>query len=226
MPDTENTRLTAPSLPLGVLLSAGGGFLDAFTYVGHHGVFANAQTGNVVLLGISSATGHWADAVRHVPPLIAFVLGVLTAEALVLPRVARFVRRPMRLALVLEILVLAVLAVVPGGLGDTAVVVLVAYAAAVQATSFRTLRRWSYNSVMTTGNLRTATSAAFRAVAGQDREAAEQAGAFGAICLGFLAGAAAGAPLTLLLGDAATWPVAALLAIGLGLFLYDERRSR
>ena len=34
-----------------MLLTAVGGFLDAFTFV-QHGVFANAQTGNVVLFTV------------------------------------------------------------------------------------------------------------------------------------------------------------------------------
>src|SRR6187402_1432230 len=39
------------SVLLATLVSFSGGFLDAFTYVGHGRVFANAMTGNVVLLG-------------------------------------------------------------------------------------------------------------------------------------------------------------------------------
>ena len=38
-----------------MLLAGVGGFLDAYTFVGYHGVFANAQTGNIVLLGVGAA---------------------------------------------------------------------------------------------------------------------------------------------------------------------------
>lgn len=38
-------------LPTGLLLAGVGGFLDAYTFVGYGGVFANAQTGNIVLFG-------------------------------------------------------------------------------------------------------------------------------------------------------------------------------
>ncbi|HEV3423197.1 MAG TPA: YoaK family protein, partial [Paraburkholderia sp.] len=45
-----------------VLLTLSGGFLDAYTYVGHGGVFANTMTGNVALLGIHIAAGDWTQA--------------------------------------------------------------------------------------------------------------------------------------------------------------------
>ena len=49
-------RTRPESLPLGLLLAAVGGFLDAFTFAGYGGVFANTQTGNIVLMGITTLT--------------------------------------------------------------------------------------------------------------------------------------------------------------------------
>ena len=37
---------------MGALLAAAGGLLDAYTYLSRGGVFANAETGNMVLFGI------------------------------------------------------------------------------------------------------------------------------------------------------------------------------
>jgi uncharacterized membrane protein YoaK (UPF0700 family) len=48
--------------------------------VAHGGVFANTQSGNVVLLGVFGATGHWQDARHHVPPIAAFRLGLFIAH--------------------------------------------------------------------------------------------------------------------------------------------------
>ena len=42
---------------LGIMLALTGGFLDAYTYITRGGVFANAQTGNIVLMGINLAKG-------------------------------------------------------------------------------------------------------------------------------------------------------------------------
>ena len=40
------------SIELGILLALSGGFMDAYSYIGRGGVFANAQTGNMLLLGV------------------------------------------------------------------------------------------------------------------------------------------------------------------------------
>ncbi|MDT7647181.1 MAG: hypothetical protein QOC75_4181, partial [Pseudonocardiales bacterium] len=43
------TGPTATSRRVGALLVTSNGFVDAYTYLAHGGVFANAQTGNVIL---------------------------------------------------------------------------------------------------------------------------------------------------------------------------------
>lgn len=45
---------------LAVFLTLAGGFQDAYSYNCRGQVFANAQTGNIVLLGQNLATGHQA----------------------------------------------------------------------------------------------------------------------------------------------------------------------
>ena len=48
---------TSESVRLGILLATVGGFLDAYTFICRGGVFANAQTGNIVLLGVEATKG-------------------------------------------------------------------------------------------------------------------------------------------------------------------------
>jgi uncharacterized membrane protein YoaK (UPF0700 family) len=60
--NAAESQSTAYSLRLACLLAASGGYLDSFTFLGHGRVFANAQTGNVVLLGVYAATRHWGRA--------------------------------------------------------------------------------------------------------------------------------------------------------------------
>ena len=103
-----------------------------------------------------------------------------------------------------------------------ALVVLVAYVSAMQNATFGTLRRWSANTVIATGNLSTATRAAYRALVLGEPGAGEQARLFGTICLTFLAGAILGGFATHRLGNAAIWLAAALVAAALLLFFVDE----
>ncbi len=175
------------------LLSLSGGFLDAFTYIGHGQVFANAMTGNVVLLGIGAATGDWRGAVNHIPPLFAFMAGVFTAQAIRLPVSRIGARWPALLSLLLEIAVLTGIAFLPRAFPDIWIVLSISFVAALQNSSFTRVRGWPYNSVMTTGNLRRLAEGLFSGVVPRrDPAVLEQAGVFGAICLAFLAGALLG----------------------------------
>ena len=78
----EQRVQTSEALRVGLVLALAGGYLDAYTYLCRGGVFANAETGNMVLLGVKLAAGDWAAAAKYLPPIFAFFLGVLAAEAI------------------------------------------------------------------------------------------------------------------------------------------------
>ena len=65
---------------VGALLAMAGGLLDAYTYVMRGGVFANAQTGNIVLLGVRAIEGEWGGVLHYLLPILAFAVGVIAAE--------------------------------------------------------------------------------------------------------------------------------------------------
>ena len=68
------------SFVVGILLCLCGGFQDAYTYVCRDKVFANAQTGNIVLLGNHLAQQDWSGAVRYAVPILAFTAGIFVAQ--------------------------------------------------------------------------------------------------------------------------------------------------
>jgi len=190
------------AVAIACLLSLSGGFLDAFTYIGHGGVFANAMTANVVLMGVKAGTGDLSGALTRVPPLFAFLAGVFMAQALRLPHLGS--RWPALSSLLLEIVALTVIAFLPRDFPDIWIVLSISFAAALQNSSFTRVRAWSYNSVVTTGNLRRFAEQLFAGmVPRRDPEVLEQAGVFGAICLSFLAGALTGGLTTGWLHNAA-----------------------
>ena len=76
----QQKRQMSESMILGVVLTLAGGFQDAYSYNGRGGVFANAQTGNIVLLGQNLAMGRWETALHYLFPLLSFLLGVFAAE--------------------------------------------------------------------------------------------------------------------------------------------------
>jgi uncharacterized membrane protein YoaK (UPF0700 family) len=219
-PESRETSLT---LRLALVLSMVGGFLDAYTYLSRNGVFATAQTGNIVLMVVAGARDEWPRAAQHLPPIAAFLAGVLAAEVLRRPAVVRLVRRPARVAIGFEAAVLAVVGFLPSGVPDLVVTALIAFTAALQISSFSTVARWAYNSTMTTGNLRSVVRAAFRARLDHDAEARREAFHIGGVVVAFTLGVGIGCALTLLTGDRAVWVAAGVLVVSLAFFVLDER---
>jgi uncharacterized membrane protein YoaK (UPF0700 family) len=215
----EETQKQATSLQASALLAAAGGFLDGFTYVGHGHVFANAMTGNVVLLGISCFSGSWRTGLRHLPPIIAFLLGVCASEAIQLRAKLRHCNSPYTSVLWLEISVLSVLSLLPATTKDIFFTISIAFAASVQVQTFREVNGRSYSSTFTTGNLRTLGEAAFAwFFEGRRAMTAGVVRDFSVICGAFLLGAMVGGYSTQAFGNRTLWgDIALLLLVVLGM---------
>jgi uncharacterized membrane protein YoaK (UPF0700 family) len=220
MPDIRPAASRRPEsrLRVAALLSLAGGFLDAFTWVAHGRVFANAQTGNVVLLGVSAAAADWREVWHHVPPIAAFLAGVFTAHRLRVHEIRRGLHRAASFSLGVEIIVLLIVSFLPSHFPDLPIVLGVAFAAALQSSSFTKVEGLTYNSVMTTGNLRRTAETFFAGITDpRDPDALRQARVFASICLCFAGGAALGAFSTVRIGNAAVLLPAAELALALWL---------
>lgn len=218
-------NLTSESVKLGILLAIVGGFLDAYTFVGRGGVFANAQTGNVVLMGIEAATGKWDQAVLHAFPILAFIIGVVVAEMIKKPSLRLFIPDFERAVLILETAVLFVIGLIPYDIPDIFVTVAVSFVASVQVCSFRKLVDSTYNTTMITGNLRSATQEAYIALTSRDYKSAWRAIRYSTINLSFVSGAILGGLLTLFIGAKAVWVAVLVLIFSIALFSVDEHKS-
>lgn len=200
-----------------MLLAGVGGFLDAYTFVGYGGVFANAQTGNIVLFGVDAQAGHWRQAALHVPPVAAFMLGVAFAQTFAQPAVRAVVRRPTRW-------VLAAVAARPGWVPQQVVPSVIAFAAAVQVTTFRSLEGVGYSSTLTTSNLRTLTTSIYEWLGRRDGDSRHKAALLAWVVAAFAAGAGAGAVCTRLVHQRAAWFPAAVLALVLAVLVIETTR--
>ena len=135
-----------------MLLTVSGGLQDAYSYLERGHVFANAQTGNIVLLAVSAAEGRWMDALSYAIPLSAFIIGIavactirkLSAET---PKAIHWRQH----VLIAEILLLAISAFIAN---DHIANALISAACAMQVQSFRKVKGTSYASTMCIGNLR------------------------------------------------------------------------
>jgi uncharacterized membrane protein YoaK (UPF0700 family) len=208
------SRLAAAenSLHVASLLAASGGYLDAFTYLGHGHVFANAMTGNIVLMAAAAGTGDWRQSLRHFPPLIAFLLGVAVAQIFQMPRVRPMLRNPAIASLTAEMLFLLAGGWFPESFPEVPLVLGISFLAALQSSAFRRVGDWTYNSTMTTGSLRIFGEAAFRWIFRHDDATARQRTTlFASVCLAFFGGALLGGLCTWQMKNRALWVVDLLL---------------
>ena len=77
----EEKRLQmSESFFLTAILAIVGGFLDAYSYLMRGHVFANAQTGNIVLFGVYLEKRNFTQAIYYLVPILAFAVGVILVE--------------------------------------------------------------------------------------------------------------------------------------------------
>jgi uncharacterized membrane protein YoaK (UPF0700 family) len=202
-----------------------GGFLDAYSYVARGRVFANAQTGNVVLFAVRLAVGNWPSAWKTLPSILAYMCGVAAARLLrVRPQKQTF--RATLICQALELLVLLILLFFGRFVPDFCAVPLIAFSAALQNTSFSNIGPWQFNSAMTTSNLRNAVSGWVQLASGEtDPKLRGEAIVGSVILLCFAAGALLGGICTLRLPACPLLPVV-LLAVAGTLLTMRERERR
>jgi uncharacterized membrane protein YoaK (UPF0700 family) len=196
-----------------------GGFLDAYSYLARGHVFANAQTGNVVLFGVRAAAGDWTSALATLPSILAYMCGVAVARLLRVRRQKHTFRATL-ICQALELLVLLVLLFFGKFVPDLCAVSLIAFSAALQNTSFSNIGPWQFNSAMTTSNLRNAVSGWGQLGQGEkDPKLRGEAIVGTVVLLCFVAGA--------LLGGLCTLPCVLLAAAGTALTIRErEQRLR
>ncbi|WP_293845003.1 YoaK family protein [uncultured Parolsenella sp.] len=76
----ERAKQISESIEMGAIMALAGGFMDAYSYIGRGGVFANAQTGNMLLAAVNLSSGDPSSSLRHLFPVFAFALGIMMAD--------------------------------------------------------------------------------------------------------------------------------------------------
>ena len=202
-----------------------GGLQDAYTYCCRGKVFANAQTGNIVLLSTHLFEGDWGQALRYLVPVLAFLLGIYIAEC-----VHRHFKRMEKvhwrqLIILAEIVLLAAVGFLPETLNTTANAV-VSFVCAMQVQTFRKVRGSAFATTMCTGNLRSGTEQLVIWRQTGDRGAARKMKNYYSIILVFILGGAIGALMTNAVGEKALLlTLVPLVAVFLIMFIEEEREE-
>ena len=149
------------SLALGILLAVSGGMLDAYTFLCRGGMFATAETGNLVMLGISAAGGDYRRAAFYVLSVAAFTCGIFTAE--MMKRLDLTMLHWRQWVLLIECVLVLGVSFMPEN-WDLAVCLMVSYVSAIQLETFRKFQGRKGATTMCTGNLRSASELVYKKV--------------------------------------------------------------
>ena len=211
------------SIQLGVILALSGGLMDAYTYVCRGHVFANAQTGNILLFGVNLSEGNLAQALLYLYPVLAFTLGVAMAD-IVRQRYFRSTGLHwMQVTILLEALILLCVGFIPQPLNILANC-LVSFACGVQVQSFRTIKGNGITTTMCIGNLRTATQNIGDYLYEKDKDLLKKGVMYYGIIIIFVIGAIFGYKLVKLWSEKAVLASSALMLIGF-FMLFSEEKS-
>ena len=209
------------SMILGVVLTLAGGFQDAYSYNCRGQVFANAQTGNIVLLGQNIASGNFQNALHYLFPLLAFLAGVYLSEW-VRELCKSFQKLHWRqIVLAFEIVMLAIAGLLPQSLNVVSNV-LMSFACAMQVDSFRKFRGIPCATTMCIGNMRSGTELLCRYHITKNPELKRKSLHYYFIILVFAIGAAIGAVASQKFGNPAIWIAAGLMLLGFIMMFVKE----
>lgn len=217
------------SLTVGFLLALTGGLLDAYSYLNRGEVFATAETGNIVLMGINLAQQNWSGALHYLLPVLAFTAGILAAEW-VRRRCDPGEGRPQRLhwrlpLLLAECVAILVVSALPVGPLDPLANIIISFASALQVESFRNIQGYGCVTTMCTGNLRSGTENLFHWLSRREPKAPPKIRVYYGLITCFILGAVvSGLASPLLAQRTALLACVPLLAVFF-LLLRGERRD-
>lgn len=192
------------SMQLAILLAISGGLMDAYTYLFRDGVFANAQTGNIILFSLSFCDGNLAYSLKYAFPILAFCFGIALAE------IIRFIFSNTQsvhwrqISVLIEALVLFSVGLISTE-HNTFANALVSFSCGIQVESFRKVNGFTAATTMCIGNLRSGIQAICDLIIHHNIFALKKGFTYFGIILSFAIGAVLGKYFLTLLQQKAIW---------------------
>lgn len=205
-----------------IFIILSGGFQDAYTYTCRGGVFANAQTGNIVLLSEALFQREWPTVLKYIIPVVSFVVGAAVAECIHMHMKDCTRIHWRQIVLAGEIALLFAVGFMPAVI-DPIANALVSFVCAMQVQTFHKVRGHAYASTMCIGNLRAGTEALCEYFRGRDRSVLHKAATYFGVILVFGIGAGLGSIVTEVLGAQAIWVCCALLSVSFVMMFVPEK---
>ncbi len=163
----ETKKVLKPSQMyiVAILLAFAGGFFDAYTYFQRGGVFANAQTGNIIKLSIALAQAEFDKIPVYLIPILAFIGGTFVTLAIHTYFHKRKITHIRKTILLIEMVLCVVVAFVPNGENYNIVAnTLVSFICAMQMQCFQKFEGLILATTVGTGNLRKCVEYSYRVI--------------------------------------------------------------
>ncbi len=219
----KRAKQISESLELGALLALVGGFMDAYSYLARDGVFANAQTGNILLVGINLSEANLSGALRYFLPVVSFAAGIMLADLAHDRMSARLHWR--QLTVFAEALILFGVSFIPGT-ANLQANCLTSFACGMQVESFRKIHGRGVATTMCIGNLRSALQNVDDFILTHNKGFLENGLLYLGVIFTFVLGAILGNRCIDLFGLHAIAVAAALLAICFFIMFIDRENAK
>lgn len=218
------------SIVLAFVLTLSGGFMDAYSYMCRGEVFANAQTGNILLMAVNLAKGNFSIAFRYFIPVLSFICGIVLAQAIHHIFVDKKLHRR-QIVILFETAILFCSAFFPQSLNVVSDC-MISLACGAQVEAFRKLNVGGANpqsyvcaTTMCIGNMRTAASSLCEYVAHKDKRDLKKGLVFFAIIAVFAVGAIIGDVCVSLVGQWAIMICAVFMAVSFVIITLENKEN-
>ncbi len=204
------------------------GFWGSFTYLLRGNVFCNAQTGNVVLLGMAIGSGEVNQAVYYLIPISAYLAGAIISEILPNPVKNNLKIRWDTLLIGIEALVVIALGFIPESAPVQISQIAINFIASMQFTTFRQAQGTPMATTFATNHIRQigiAIAKEIRHRSKADKSHRIKLKKHVLMLLCFLTGAVAGTAFCRVMEGRAIWITAIPLAVLFVMMLYDDKAN-
>lgn len=201
------------------------GYFGAYTYLLRGNVFCNAQTGNVVLMGMALGSGKWSEAFYYLIPIFAYLLGAFVSELLPNPIKHHLPIRWDTMLIAIEMLAVVVLGFVPLTAPVQIAQVTINFIASMQYNTFRQAEGVPVATTFATNHIRQIGVGLAKEVGHfhtKDKGHRKKLRQHFEMLIYFFIGAVTGTILCNLAEEKAIWGTLILFAVVLGTLLYAD----
>ena len=169
------------SIMVGILLALSGGFMDAYSYINRGKVFANAETGNIILMTLKICEGKFLESINYIIPILSFAIGVAICEIIKHRKEKINIIHWRQIIVVFEIAAFVFVAFLPQDMNQIANSI-ISMISGVQFATFPKVRGTAMATTMCTGNLKSGTQNMYRGIKTGDKSALEK-GLYYYVCI-------------------------------------------